>query len=219
MIKHIIFDLDGTLINSIGGLAYSMNKVLEKYNLPQHTQTTYKSYIGNGMKKLVERSLPHNYDTYFTLDKAHKLMISNYEKFWQEDLFVYDDIFNLLRELKEKGFTYSILTNKKETFAKEIVDKLFTACGFQGVFGEVNNMFLKPNKEAIERIVKTLKINTNECILVGDSEVDIKACQNANILSVACTWGFRDKIYLKSLSPKYLIDTPLELIEILLNLK
>jgi phosphoglycolate phosphatase len=219
MIKHIIFDLDGTLINSIGGLAYSMNKVLEKYNLPQYDQTTYKSFIGNGLKKLVERALPVGYNNAAMVKEAHKLMLSNYQQFWQEDLFVYDGIFNLLFQLKENNLTYSILTNKKEAFAKEIVDKLFVDCRFEGIFGEVNNMFLKPHKDAIDRIVEVLKINPNECILVGDSEVDIQTCKNANIISVACTWGFRNKNFLNSLSPNYLIDTPLELIDILSIMK
>lgn len=211
--KAIIFDMDGTTVDTIDGIMYSMNLVLEEANFPTHSVDKYKQFIGNGLRKLVYRALPEDHRTEEEVDKYFKLMIKSYEKNWEYKLELYNGIPELLDALTNKGIKLSINTNKVDNVAKIIVDKYFSKWKVDYTLGDIPGFPKKPNPAGAIKIMDALGVKAQECIYVGDSEVDVETAINANIKSVAVTWGFREKD--KLMKADYIIDHPMELIELL----
>ena len=212
-IKAVIFDMDGTTVDTIEGLAYAMNYVLEKNSLPKRSINEYKVFVGNGLKKMVERALPNNEYSDEEINLFLEEMVDFYEKNWDYELRLYNGIDNLLDELTKKGIIIAINTNKVQHIAEKIASNCLANWTISHVIGDRINFPNKPSPEGVKEILKDLKIEAKDIIFVGDSNVDIETGRNANIMTVAVSWGFREKAELEEAD--YIIDHPMELIDII----
>lgn len=208
----IIFDLDGTLLNSIDGLAIAMNLVLEEYQLKQHPVDDYKNFVGNGIKMMVERALPEGNE--HLLEEALERMIEHYIIHYRDGLYPYEGIYDLLDKLVEEGHQIAMITNKLQFMADKIMPDFFDQYPFTDIIGRSEVHPAKPDPTTINDIVAASGVERHRCYMVGDTEVDLAAARNAGINEVFVTWGFRQLHEVNTMAPKNIIGHPSELMAI-----
>ena len=211
-IKLIIFDLDGTLIDSIEGLAASMNKVLSSRGYPEHRVEDYKRFVGNGIRKLVSRGLPEENRDPETVNLCYDKMLLAYQELYAIGMSIYKGIDTVLNELSAKGIILAINTNKNQEMAERVVDGFLSKWNFVKIMGEGAVSTIKPDPEAAIQIASEVGVKPWECIYIGDSEVDLKTAQNAGMHSILVTWGFRTEEELLRHKPEVLIKSPNEIL-------
>lgn len=212
--KGVIFDLDGTLVNSLEDIADAMNSVLQALNYPTHSYEAYQYFIGSGLRNLVSKSLPATQNDEKQIDSCFHLMIEVYRDACTRKTKPYDGIFELLDHLISRNMKLSVFSNKADALTKEITAALFPNY-FDPIVGLTTESLKKPNPfEALE-ISKSLGLKTEEIIFVGDSGIDMQTATNANMFAVGVLWGYRPKEELISNGAKYLLSNPLDLIPIL----
>ena len=207
-----IFDLDGTLLNSLEDLKNSLNTVLKDYNLPQHKSSEYKNFVGNGMQVLVDRALPNNYEK---RDQVLEDFLAEYGKRYYEESRPYDGIISMLRELNEKKIPISICTNKKQEYTDEIIKRFFNDIDFVEVIGDKFDGMHKPNPFYPLMIADKMKIEPKDLYFVGDSDVDMQTSVNAKMQGIGVSWGFRSVEELKKAGATSIIDHPKDLFKLL----
>lgn len=216
MYKCCIFDLDGTLIDSIKAISHTCNLTLNKYNLGPIEENDYKIYVGEGYKKLVERALIHcgdkdlaNYEdaliTYMDYFKIHCM----------HEVVPYDGITNMLEFLKKNNIKVAILSNKPHERTIDNVNGVFGNDYFDRVSGEVKDIKRKPDPQGAIITAKELGVLPQDCLYIGDTDTDMKTGIAAKMDTVGVTWGFRNRKELSAYNPKYIIDRPEEIISIL----
>ncbi|MBQ8623684.1 MAG: HAD-IA family hydrolase [Oscillospiraceae bacterium] len=211
-IKLCIFDLDGTLVNTIGDLAASVDFAMRSLSLPTHSIKEYTSFVGNGTLSLIKRSLPSNLqDNPELLSKAHSIFTKHYSEHFCDTSFVYDGIIEALHYLKSRGVKLAVLSNKPDVFTKAIINKLFGEDLFDVVLGAREGIPKKPNPTAELEVIKRFGFEKSECVHVGDSDVDVITAHNAGIKCLGCAWGFRPYECLKNASADYIITSPQEI--------
>ena len=213
--KAIIFDLDGTLLDTVEDLANSMNTVLKHSGFPEHEIIDYKHLIGNGLKNLVEVSLPEEHRYMETVDRCLMQMKMEYANRWNERTRPYIEIPELLDELLQREIKMAILSNKSHDFTQKIVATLLSKWKFDVVFGERPLIPRKPDPQSSLEIAKVFGIPQEEFIFLGDSGVDMKTANAAGMLPVGALWGFRSADELILNGAKFLIKKPCELLKIL----
>jgi len=213
MIKGIIFDLDGTLLNTVDDIKNSLNFVLKQNNFPNRTYEEVKKSLGYGSLSLVKDSVPLNTDEE-TINKVYNEYVDYYTKNNNNLTKPYDDIMTLLKLLKANKYILAITSNKMQEAVTELNKDTFLGL-IDVAIGERKTLKLKPDPEMLILALNELGLSNNEVLYVGDTEVDLLTASNANIKSVAVTWGFRTKKELLTHSPNYLIDNPLDLLEII----
>lgn len=213
--KAVIFDLDGTLVDSIEDLADSMNKILSEHGLPVHKVDSYYGFVGMGLKRLVFNALPESHrmdsvveDFLFKMKNSYNNNITNKTK-------PYDGINELLGSLLKNGIKISVLSNKADELTKKVVFDIFSDYRFEYVLGPISDELRKPNPENALLIIRNLDILPSESIFVGDTSIDMITAKNAGMLAVGVSWGFRTKHELLESGADFIIDNPSELIEIL----
>ena len=216
MFKVAIFDLDGTLLNTLDDLANACNYALNKFSFPTHNVEEYKKFIGNGIYKLVERAVPNNKKDKETVEKVLETFSNYYNEHMIDMTKPYDGIVDILDELRAKGIKLAVVSNKKHEFTIEIVKKYF-GDRFDIVFGHRENYKEKPDPTSVLEVIEKLNILKSECIYIGDSNVDILTAKNAGVKSVGVSWGFRDREELANEGANYLADNNIELLNIILN--
>ncbi len=213
--KSIIFDLDGTLLDTIEDLADAANKTLGILGFPSHPVEKYNYFIGGGVKKLMERALPEGKRDAETLQKAVEIQQKTYAEHWNKKTKPYLGILELLAEVKQRRITMSILSNKPDDFTKLCVSELLPINFFEIVRGGMEGIPLKPDPASALDISEKLKISPRETIYVGDTDVDIKTALGAGMFAVGVLWGFRQKEELLQAGANKIISSPEELLEIL----
>lgn len=208
--KGVIFDLDGTLVNSLTDLANSVNIVLTEYNLPTHDIESYKYRVGNGIKKLMERSLPQ--DKQYLLDEALAKFKQVYAKHNLDHTAPYEDILTLLKKLQQQNIKLGICTNKHDEAAKDIVKLLFGEGIFSEIIGDKAGLKRKPDPGKVLMIAQNWQLKPQEIAYLGDSDVDMQTAKNADMLAVGVLWGFRPADELKQNGADILIAKPLDLL-------
>jgi phosphoglycolate phosphatase len=215
MFKAVIFDLDGTLLDTIDDLADSMNSVLKQFNYPLHDVEAYKYFVGNGMRKLVERALPESERSDENISRGHTALLEEYNKRWDNKTKPYNGIPELLDALLMKGIKIAVLTNKTHEFAKLVVEKLLKNWKFDVILGERKGLPVKPNPAGALEIVKMLDVEASECLYLGDTAVDMKTAVAAGMYAVGVLWGFRKADEIKEGGAKILISRPAEALDLL----
>lgn len=204
--KTAIFDLDGTIADTICDLGNAVNYGLEQLGCPTHSYEKYKKMVGNGAKKLCERALPDS-----KKDKAvelHRLFSEYYGSHYLDKTKLYDGMKETLELLSKNGVILAVATNKPEKFALEIIWKLLPDIDFVKVLGGVDNRPTKPDSAILIEIFSALPDEENEVYMIGDSNVDIQTAKNAGIKSIGCTWGFRGRAELEAEGADFIADKP-----------
>lgn len=212
--KAVIFDLDGTLVDSLHDIADSMNIVLKNNNFPTHSYEKHQSFIGSGIRSLVHNALPLTHRNEQQIDCCFNEMVKVYRDNCTCKTKSYHGIIELLDTLISQGIKLSVLSNKADELTKKITQKLFPNC-FNPVVGLTVEAHKKPNPLVAIEISKNLGIKTEEIIYVGDTGIDMQTANNANMLAVGVSWGFRSKEELISNGAKHVLDKPLDLLNIL----
>ncbi len=219
MIKGIIFDLDGTLADTMGDLQTAMNSMLSFLGYSERSRTDLVQAINNGAREFVRRSLPKDVQNVdFILSSAIKQYEKEYSKCYLEKTAPYDGIEAMLMDLKAKGIKLAVLSNKQDKFVKDIVYKLFDKKTFTVVEGH-DKLPTKPNPTSTLAIAKSMGVKPTECLFVGDSDVDIKTAQNAGMRSVGVCWGYRGQEVLENADATFVIKKPGDVCEIVDHLK
>ncbi len=216
MFKVAIFDLDGTLLNTLDDLANACNYALNKFSFPIHEVEKYKKFIGNGIYKLVERALPDNKKDKETVEKVLSVFSDYYNEHMMDMTKPYEGILTLLDELSNKGLKLAVVSNKKHEFTIDIVKKYF-GDRFHIVFGHRENYEAKPDPTSVLEVIDNFNILKSECIYIGDSNIDIITAKNAGVKCVGVTWGFRDKEDLVKEGANFLANNMDELRKIIIN--
>ncbi|MCC8192476.1 MAG: HAD family hydrolase [Ruminococcus sp.] len=211
----VIFDLDGTLVNSVYDLADSVNFVLRENGYPTHETEKFYYFVGNGTRKLCERALPENKRTDAEIDRIHEQFLKRYAKNYLNKTVLYDGIKETVNSLVDRGVKCAVASNKTDIFTKEIIDKLFGSGVFSVVIGKREGYATKPDPKIVFEILERTETQKQNAIFVGDSDVDIKTAHNAGLAAVGCLWGFRTYDELFEAGAEYIIEKPAELLEIL----
>ena len=212
--KGVIFDLDGTLVNSLEDLADSMNSVLQNFNFPTHELQTYMHFVGNGIRNLVFKSLPDANKNEKLIDKCYDLMIEVYRINCVNKTIPYDGIAGLLDELVSLNMKLAVFSNKADEFTKKIVMTLLPDWSFEAIVGFSTEEHKKPNPFGPLQISEKLGISPADIIYIGDSGIDMQTANNAGMCAVGALWGFRTAKELTSNGAKYLLKHPLDLFKI-----
>lgn len=212
-LKAVIFDLDGTILDTLEDLKNSVNFALSKNGLPVRTIDEIRAFVGNGIRLLMERAVPEN-----TNDELLERCFLDFKKHYKEhsadNTKPYDGIIPVLREIKAKGIKLAVVSNKADFAVQTLVEEYFQGL-FDFAVGEREGIRRKPCPDSVNEAIRVLDASPDEVVYVGDSEVDIETSRNAGVNCVAVTWGFRDKCVLESLSPEYIIDKPSQLMELI----
>ena len=203
----LIFDLDGTLVDSLQGIAASLNRALEGAGLPQHSEPAVRGFIGDGARVLIQRSAP--------LDAAETLIHSleqvfkvDYEVTWPSGTFAYAGIVELLESLQGRGYSLAVLSNKPHPFTVAIVAQLFPSIQFAIVLGQGPGVSHKPDPGGALQIATAMGRAAEDCWMIGDSTMDLETARNAGMRAMAVTWGFHDRERLVAEGADSIADQP-----------
>ena len=215
MIKLVAFDLDGTLVNSLEDLADSTNYTLKQLGFPEHDVDQYRYFIGNGIAKLLERALPSDRNSGEVFEKARVLFDRHYQQNYCNKTAPYEQIPELIAALEENRFKIAVLSNKPDEFVRHILDELFPEASFDFVLGASETLPKKPAPDTLLACLEELRMDPEECIYCGDSDVDVLYAHSAGIQVIGASWGFRGSDELSRAGADYIIDHPSELPKLL----
>lgn len=213
--RLFIFDLDGTLLNTIGDLATACDHMLALRGLPQHTYEEYCSFVGNGIMRLVERALPEELRTAEYVAEARKDFVDFYIEHIDHKTVPYEGMVELLGDLQRDGARLAVASNKFQAGTEKLIRKFFPTIDFVEICGNREGVPLKPDTALIDMIIAKAGVERKACTMVGDSGVDMQTAHNAGIRSVGVSWGFRSRKELEQLAPDAIADNIKELREIL----
>lgn len=205
MYQLAIFDLDGTLLDTISDLSTACNVALETFGYPLHREETYKTYVGNGIYKLVERSLPLEARKEENVLRVKEVFDAYYKAHSLDQTKPYVGIINLLKNLKKQGISCGVVTNKAHPYAVELV-KLFFGDLIEHTVGQREGIPTKPHPQGVLEMMMHFKVPHEACIYIGDSNVDMQTAQAAQLKSIGVLWGFRSREELIQSGATYLVE-------------
>lgn len=214
----VIFDLDGTLLNTIGDLAAAVDYVMRSRQLPEHTDAEYRQMVGGGIKRLVERALPAE----LAADEAYvEECVAQFRRYYVDNIdrhtLPYEGMADLLRALRKRGVAVAVASNKFQHGTERLVAKFFGDIDFIAVEGNREGMPLKPDPKVVDNILAKAGVEPGRAIMVGDSGIDIRTAAAASIASVGVAWGFRYAEELYEAGATTVVTTAAELCDILLS--
>lgn len=207
MKKLVIFDLDGTLLNTIVDLAHSTNYALNKLGYPTHEIDQYHFMVGNGINKLFERALPEGEKSEENVLRVRKQFIPYYDQHNADDSCPYPGIPELLSNLQTAGIQLAVASNKYHSATQKLIEHYFPEIHFTAVFGQREGRNVKPDPTIVFDILKIAGVDKKEVLYVGDSGVDMQTAANAGITACGVTWGFRPRTELEKFNPSYIVDS------------
>ena len=209
--KLVVFDLDGTLLNTIGDLAAGCDHMLQLRGLPTHSFEEYCSFVGNGIMRLVERALPEELRTPEYVAAARRDFVAYYID--HIDLYTqpYEGITELVGELQRGGVKLAVASNKFQAGTDKLIKKFFPEVEFVMICGNREGVPLKPDTALVDLILDAAGVERERCVMVGDSAVDILTAERAGIHSVGVSWGFRSREELQEAGAEYIADSVEEL--------
>ena len=207
--KALIFDLDGTLLDTLEDLTDAVNHTMSKYGFPGHTIGEVRLFVGNGIKLLIERSLPDGANT-----PGFNDIFNEFKQYYTANCRIkthpYPGSTELLGKLYEDGYKLAINSNKNQAAVTEL-NKIYFSEYISIAIGESPEVRKKPAPDSVFKALKDMGCTKENALYIGDSDVDIETARNAGIKCISASWGFRDKDYLESLNPGAVIDIPHEL--------
>ena len=210
--EAIVFDLDGTLLDTLEDIGSAANAVLAKNGFPVHATEEYREYVGEGARRLIERALPSVNHESAMIDKCVREYLEEYGRTWAATTRPYDGIDEMLSELSSRGLKLSILSNKTDEFTKKCVAHFFAQWEFDVVVGESEQIPPKPNPKGAFRVAELLRVDRNRILYAGDSGVDMKTAKSAKMFAIGVTWGFRPREELVTNGADVLVSHPMEIV-------
>ena len=212
--KLVIFDLDGTLLDSIDDLAASTNHALQLHGYPQHERATYRYFVGNGVRKLIERALPEDARQADNINHLLQDFLSYYQTHKTVYTRPYQGIPETLAQLHAAGIQLAVASNKYHQGTLELIHHYFGEKLFSIVLGQREGIPVKPDPTIVHDILTQTALPANRTLYVGDSGVDMQTAINSRLTSIGVTWGFRPRTELEANSANYIINSPSELLPI-----
>lgn len=213
--RAIIFDLDGTLLDTLADLADSGNAALAALGLPPHPDDAYRYFVGLGIEELVRRMLPEDKRDPATLKEATALTAGEYKRRWKDKTRPYDGIPELLADLRLRGLPVCVLSNKPQVYTDLTVEAFFPGRPFTHVRGARPEVPNKPHPAGALALAQELGLSPGSIVFVGDTATDMKTARGAGMLPVGVLWGFRDEAELKENGALRIIAQPMELLRLL----
>lgn len=211
--KLLIFDMDGTILDTLQDLYNCLNFALAKNGYPERTFSEVRSFVGNGLEKLTERGLPEG-----TPESKTKAVLADLKEYYKEhckdETKPYDGILELLKTVKEKGYKTAVVSNKADFAVQELVRQYFPNM-FDMALGEREGQRKKPEPDMVYSVLAALCVSKEDAVYIGDSEVDIATAQNAGVESIIVGWGFRERSFLERLGAKRIVQKPFDILELI----
>lgn len=215
-LKAVIFDLDGTLLNTLDDLRNAANTICQEYQWPTYSLETFRYFVGNGIPKMVERLIPQKKLTETLLAEVICEFKQEYQQHLCDATRPYDGIREMLEKLEEEGIKIAVLTNKADELAKQIVRTFFGKNDWV-VWGQRPGIKIKPHPQALLLLLDQLRVDKKNALYVGDSAVDIETARAALVKDVGVLWGFRNKEELQEAGVTILVETPEQLVDFILT--
>ncbi len=214
MVKLVIFDLDGTLLNTIADLAEASNYALSQQGLQGHSVEEYTKMVGHGVRNMLTSALEKTLGKASSSAQVDKAL-EDFTPYYVEHIDVhtkpYPGMVELLNELAHKGIGVAVASNKFQEGTEKLIGEFFPRVDFVSVFGNKPGLPLKPCAEVVNMILKTAGVECSECLYVGDSSTDVKTAQNAGVVCAGVTWGFRPESDLREAGANYIVKSATEL--------
>ncbi|MBF9017457.1 MULTISPECIES: HAD family hydrolase [unclassified Oceanispirochaeta] len=207
--KAVIFDLDGTLVDSMKDIASAVNRVLKDFGLPAQDTESFRSRVGWGLKRSLEMTLPP--ERMGDMDTGMELLLKYYRENPSAETEVYEGNFELIEDLKEREIALFVYTNKDQLTAEKIIGDIFPAATFDSVFGAVPGKALKPDAQAVKAVIAQTGYADREILYIGDSEVDMETAAAGNLDTLAVLWGYRQRDQLEKYEKLAYMESPDEI--------
>jgi phosphoglycolate phosphatase len=212
MVNLIIFDLDGTLLNTIADLANSANYALRANGFPAHPLEAYRQFVGNGLSKLLERALPEGEKTEANVLRLRASFIPYYREHDTEHSAPYPGVHELLRRLQKRNVALAVASNKYHAATCKLVAHYFPNIRFVKVLGQREGIAPKPDPAIVYEILAAAAVDRRRALYVGDSNVDMQTALNSGVAACGVTWGFRPRAELEAFHPTYMVDRAEEIL-------
>ena len=213
--KAVVFDLDGTLVDSAADLGNAVNRMLESRGYPGHEIPRYQDFIGNGTEMMVRRALPEGSRDDDTVKECLTQFMEDYNINFDVDSVLYEGIPELLDHLAEKSVILTMLTNKPEVITLKLKDSLMSKWDFKVVMGSREGLPKKPDPTGAKMLTEAIEVESSSIVYFGDSGIDMKTAVSAGMVPVGVLWGFRDKEELQKDGAKYIIEKPLDILDLI----
>jgi phosphoglycolate phosphatase len=214
-IQAVIFDLDGTLLDTLADIADAVNRVLAAKGYPKHPGQDYRWFVGDGSAMLIKRALPPDCRNPENIQACLGHFINDYSQHWDRKTAPYTGIMELLERLQTRRLKLAVVTNKPHRFAEKMIAHYFHKASFDPIFGQREGIPKKPDPTQALAAVRQMQVTANDCLFLGDSAVDIETARRAGIPSIGAGWGFRPKSELIDAGADHIIDHPMEVLSLL----
>ena len=215
MYKLVIFDMDGTILNTLEDLTDSMNVSLREYGLPERRIDEIRKFVGNGLHKLTERSVPEGTSDEM-IEGVFNYLFTYYREHCDIKTKPYDGVIELIKRLRDAGCKTAVISNKADGAVNALCESYFDGL-FDIAVGDRPGKAKKPAPDSVDEVLSKLGFSRDEAVYVGDSDVDLETARNAHMDCISVSWGFRDKEFLLSKGATTIIDRPEEADEIILK--
>lgn len=202
----VVFDMDGTLLDTLDDLAAAVNYALKEMNMPQRTREEVRCFVGNGVRRLMELSVPDGFANP-RFEETFEKFRTYYTAHSNDQTKAYDGVLDLIQELKEEGYGLAIVSNKLDSAVKDL-NRMYFKGIIETAIGEREGIARKPAPDTVFAALKELGKSTDTAIYVGDSDVDLATARNAGIPCISVLWGFRDKAFLEEHHAEIFAETP-----------
>lgn len=215
MYKLAVFDMDGTILDTLEDLKDSVNYALSECGYPQRTYDEVRRFVGNGIRKLIERAVPEGVSV-SDIDRVHEVFTGHYKVHCADKTKAYDGIKPLLEQLRANGVKTAVVSNKADYGVQELCKEYFDGL-FDYAVGEREGIRRKPAPDSVNEALRVLGIPKNEAVYIGDSDVDYETAVNAGLPCISVLWGFRDEEFLRSKGASLFVREPSEILSIVLG--
>lgn len=213
MIRLAIFDLDGTILDTLEDLAGALNHALTEFGYPTRTLPEVRSFVGNGIRNLIRRGAPSGTPEE-TIDRLHAAFTAHYNAHCADKTRPYDGIPALLTALRDRGLRIAVVSNKPDGAVRPLCARYFPGL-FDAAVGERTGVARKPAPDSVNAVLAEMGVDRTEAVYIGDSEVDIETARNAGMACISVDWGFRTRMQLQSSGASVIASTPGELLALL----
>lgn len=216
--KAVLFDLDGTLLDTVGDIHHNVNLTMEEFEYPTHTREKVTSFINHGALHLITQALPEDARDSENIEKVLSRYLEIYDKYVSVETVPYEGISQLIEKLKNQGVLMAVVSNKPERHVKMLCEKFFGKGTFSYISGTGNDKPVKPSRECVELALSHLGTGCEDTLFVGDSDIDVKTAKNSGLVSAGVTWGFHGKDSFKDDFPDNYIHNAQQLYSLIMGI-